>query len=113
MFQRILRYTTLPKALNENWTRKMPKNFIVGFSGKNQTEGMNLLREAFTDSEVVENSLGNKVSVEMAENQLSSLYKKENQKLFIQEFPYNNEMANKYEDRTNGINLFINFTGIA
>ena len=110
-FTGIYKYFRMPRGINENWTRRLPRQFVVGFTGDNNAQAINLLKVTFTDAQLIEQSLENQDNSTLMSESLSLIHDNTDKQLFIQEFPYSFENAKEYETKTNGINLFINFTG--
>ena len=79
--------------------------------GDSKGEAVSLLKRAFTDAEIIEHYSKSTETTQDSNEQLNIILNNSNKKLFIQEFPLSFDQANEYEQKTNGINLFINFTG--
>ena len=112
IIRRLFRYLVSPKVVNENWTNRVPKTFVVGFTGSNQQNVVSLLQKTFDEADIIENDSENANQSDLMAQNLSKIYDNKNSQMFIQEFPFNYENALEYENKTNGINLFINFCGM-
>ena len=110
--QGLFKYITSARALSENWTRRLPRQFVIGFTGNRPTEAIDLLRRTFSDADLVEKSPDGQDATASMHESLSRILNNSNKQLIIQEFPFSYEHATEYEAKTDGINLFINFTGI-
>ena len=102
------RYTAGPKAVNENWSRRMPLKYMVGYSTDHAPLTRLLLNYTFRDAQIVKD-LRNESTPENLRENLGNLIVNLQDKSFIEGFPYESNIGHLYEQQADGVNLFIDF----
>ena len=108
LFSKINKYTLAPRAINENWTRRMPVKYLVGYSTDHSPLTRLLLNYTFRDAQIVSDLRTQPQSQGLNED-IGNMMQSVQDRAFVEGFPYDANTGNLFEKETNGINLFIDF----
>lgn len=107
-WNKLTKFTVSPRAINENWSRRMPANYMVGYSTDHSPLTRLLLNYTFRDAQIV-SDLRSSGQTQPLEESIEKMIEEVQGKAFVEGFPYNAETGDLFERETDGINLFIDF----